>query len=303
MFGKHPAEQAIFACFIVATLLLIATNPDAQDFPDAMQNLISQKLQNQSKPRISVGHSASLVTTTLEQGLQRKYCALYSIYIPDKSISDILFDAQVRSKTDGTLDDLVLLGIAGGVVPIASTPSQNGCLLIWESVVETIVWSFLRPKVETLPLPPGWHALPLSIFRKTEDYHFRLKDSSGALQASGDFDGDGKKDIARVLQSDDGHHCAVFLTNSQNGVVTHYNALQFDTGCTEGQAASVFVYIEPAGTSIETWCGKTGECDDGEQKSLKLIRPGIDVGVFEVGYSTFYWDSESRSWKSVDVSE
>jgi hypothetical protein len=146
--------------------------------------------------------------------------------------------------------------------------------------------------------------VPLSAFKTSQDYHFREGQEGAGLIAIADYDSDGRLDAARVLESDDHRHCAAFITYFPNGRAMHLKRDELDSSCTSGQAESLFVSVQPVdGEKIETWCGKAMECHRGDPKSIKLKGPGIDIGVYEVGYSLNYWDDSSRMWHEVSISE
>ncbi len=49
-------------------------------------------------------------------------------------------------------------------------------------------------------------------------------------------------------------------------------------------------YISEAGAgTYETWCGKTGDCEDGEPKEVVVKNSAINFGCYEVGSSIFVW--------------
>ena len=154
------------------------------------------------------------------------------------------------------------------------------------------------------PVPDGWHVVPFSEFKGTEDFHFRLKQPSGGLQASADFDGDGRVDFARVLESNDHHTCAVFLTYFTKGRITHRELDRLDSSCKSERGASLFVVVEGASHGkIETWCGKGVSCEKGDADFIRLQLPGIGIGLYEASYSIVFWNSKSRTWHTALISD
>ncbi len=154
------------------------------------------------------------------------------------------------------------------------------------------------------PVPGGWHTVLPKNFAGTEDNHFRMHLPAAGLEIGGDFDGDGRVDVVRVLESDDHKVCAVFLTYSPGGHVVHRELARFDKACRAGIAESLFVALErPAAKPIVTWCGKGASCEKGDSKTLRLTKPGIGYGFFEASYSIVFWDTKKRDWRTALISD
>ncbi len=154
------------------------------------------------------------------------------------------------------------------------------------------------------PVPNGWHLVTLSEFKGTEDFHFRMEERSGGLQASGDFDGDGRVDFARVLESNDRRTCAVFLTYYPKGHVMHHELANFGLSCNSGIGESLYVVSEsPSRKKIKTWCGKGAFCEKGDTDFIKLELPGVGFGLYEASYSIVSWDKKSRQWHTALISD
>jgi hypothetical protein len=155
-----------------------------------------------------------------------------------------------------------------------------------------------------LPFPEGWHSVSLSDFRGTEGFHFRIRDRAGLLQTTADFDGDGRIDAARILESEDGRSCALFLTTSAGGRIAHREVARVEKGCSAGLGRNFYVTLEnPSPKRFTTWCGKGAFCEPGDTRSIRLRRPGIGYGFFEASYSIVFWDDKIRSWRTALMSD
>jgi hypothetical protein len=155
-----------------------------------------------------------------------------------------------------------------------------------------------------LPMLDGWHAVAPAKFVDIEDNHFRVHLPAAGLVISGDFDGDGRIDTARILESDDRKSCALFLTYSPAGRIARRELARFDKACNAGIAQNLYVVLEkPSTKPIVTWCGRGAFCEKGDSKTLRFMKPGIGYGFFEASYSITFWDDKKHGWRTALISD
>ena len=139
-------------------------------------------------------------------------------------------------------------------------------------------------------VPYGWH---------------RLKPSEVAgrapreLVAHGDFDGDGKPDVAEILADDNGRSMGLFAYPSSTSRWMKLDSARVENFNTRRIAAV------KAG-AYDTSCSKTPEengCKSGEPAKLNLAHPTIDLSAPAGSHVYFYWDAASAAFKKAPVAE
>lgn len=121
-------------------------------------------------------------------------------------------------------------------------------------------------------------------------------------RATGDFNGDGVKDEARILISTKNRRTIgffAFLSTSSNKP----RAIQIKIFTDATPQNFVIGTMEP-GDRIETACGRGyWDCGPSEPKAITLKRDGIILGEFGAWDAVAYWDSQTNKFKVVALSD
>lgn len=120
--------------------------------------------------------------------------------------------------------------------------------------------------------------------------------------ASGDYNGDGIQDEARILLSTTKRKTiGIYAFLKSKGA--RVSVVRIIT-ITDANPQSHFIATEKPGEKIETACGKGyWDCGVTEPKSISLRRDGINFGLFESWNSIAYWDSRQNKFKVVAISD
>ncbi len=129
---------------------------------------------------------------------------------------------------------------------------------------------------------------------------WRHKSPTRFLKVKGDFDGDGKSDVAEILINPSSSQFALFVKLSWTGewqlVGKPYDEKSLDRFGID--------YVKPG--KYETACGKGyGDyaCAHGEPESLKLSTAAIDIFYTESSDSIVYWDAAIKAFREVLISD
>jgi len=145
-------------------------------------------------------------------------------------------------------------------------------------------------------LPDGW-ALPSETMTNAV---WRNKDKNRYLVASGDYNGDGTLDEARLLVHKDGSEMGFFVFLSKG---KKYKVFELDRKSTVELLKPLGIELVPPGR-YETACAKGFvECHDGDPRELVLSREGINY--FKQGSASmyFYWDEKTDSFVGVGIND
>jgi hypothetical protein len=146
-------------------------------------------------------------------------------------------------------------------------------------------------------LPPGWRK-PTSTEATGA---WREKSPTRFLVAEGDFDGDGKKDTAELLVDLPGSHFNLFV---KFAAVAEWQPLYGSVGEAKDLAEFGIVPVKPG--QYKTACGKGyGDyaCAHGEPELLQLSGSAIDFFFNESSDFIFYWDSKTKKFVKIQMSD
>lgn len=194
--------------------------------------------------------------------------------------------------------------IPNSVIPTGVRPSDFG----WSKEVEEPAVCRIRHLFVVLlialasssalaqALPTGWRranpAEKASCWRRKSPTRF--------FRVEGDFDGDGKADVAELLINPVEKKFALFVTLAST---QHWQMLgePFDLADLDRFAIDL---VKPG--KYETACGKGYDdsfCAHGEPDYLDLSHPAIDFIYTESADSIFYWHKKSASFREIAMSD
>jgi len=120
--------------------------------------------------------------------------------------------------------------------------------------------------------------------------------------ASGDYNGDGLEDEARILISTT-KRGLIGIFAFMKGKNTAVNMVRITT-IPDAHLQNHFIGTVNPGEKIDTACGKGyWDCGPAEPKSITLRREAISFGLFESWASVAYWDSRRNKFKVVAISD
>ncbi len=128
---------------------------------------------------------------------------------------------------------------------------------------------------------------------------WRAKDVNRYLLVRGDFDGDGREDVARLLINDEDDEIGFFVTMGASKAP----ALLLETIRDRRMLEVLGIGLARPGT-YATACGKGyWKCDKGEPPRARLENPGIDFFAHGKGNSFFIWNGKAKKFDEVLMSD
>jgi len=154
----------------------------------------------------------------------------------------------------------------------------------------------LQTALAAQDLPKGWRRPTKA---ETSD-NWRSKSSTRFQVAKGDFDGDGKPDIAELLVNPSRKRWALFV---KLGSTARWQRVG-DENEMDWLGGMGIKLVKPG--RYETACGKGyGEdfCAHGEPKFLKISTDALDLFKEESADSMAYWDPKRNTFRFVQMSD
>jgi hypothetical protein len=144
--------------------------------------------------------------------------------------------------------------------------------------------------------PDGWRR-PTGTESADE---WRQKSQTRFFVVRGDFDGDGKPDLAELLVNPTSKKFALFVKLFSVGKWQQLGE-SYDLGSLQRFGINL---VKPG--KYETACGKGYDdsfCAHGEPDYLTLGHPAIDFIYTESSDSIFYWDTKTRRFREIAMSD
>lgn len=150
---------------------------------------------------------------------------------------------------------------------------------------------------EEITAPQGWRAA----VKDEVDDGWRDFSPVRYLEATGDFNGDGVTDEARIFVRPDGSEAGLFAFICDRDRNCKKHLLLSVKGAKAIRRMGI--NREPRG-QYKTACGKGyRECKEDETPEIEIRNDSIDLFENEGAYSYFYWDEESNGFKRVWISD
>ena len=144
-------------------------------------------------------------------------------------------------------------------------------------------------------LPSGWREPT----REEASGSWRQKSPTRFLKVEGDFNGDGRLDVAQILVDPSTRKFGLFVKFGSAGQWQLLLALDLTFLGRYG-----IDYVKPG--KYETACGKgygNWACAHNEPDWLQLSHPGIDLFYTESSDSIYFWDQPSKKFRKVVMSD
>jgi hypothetical protein len=165
-----------------------------------------------------------------------------------------------------------------------------------EGLAVLFIAVLLSPVVIAQDLPKAWRRAT-AIERARA---WRRKSSTRFFRVEGDFDGDGKPDVAELLINDSTKKFALFVRLASEPTWQRVSE-QMDVASLDRFAIDL---VKPG--RYETACGKGYDdsfCAHGEPDYLVLSHPAIDFIYTESADNIFYWDEKTKSFREIAMSD
>ena len=180
------------------------------------------------------------------------------------------------------------------VIPNGMEESASSSL--WQLSVVLFIGALVSCSAFAQDLPTGWRRV--STTEKSSSW--RKKSPTRFFRVKGDFDGDGRADIAELLINPAEKKFAVFV----NRASTQEWQMLGELGDLASLDRFAIDLVKPG--RYETACGKGYDdsfCAHGEPDYLVLLHPAIDFIYTESADSIFYWDEKTKGFREIAMSD
>ena len=160
-------------------------------------------------------------------------------------------------------------------------------------LLSTLVAVLLPALAVAQELPQGWRPPTVTEARG----QWRNKSRTRFLQVSGDFDGDGKPDIAELLVSSSSKQFGLFVRLSSQH--NEWQSVHEADGPLDRLAIAI---VHPR--KYMTLCGSDPSvCAPDDPRSLDLKCSAINFFSYGINSSFLYWDQKARKFRVVPMSD
>jgi hypothetical protein len=184
--------------------------------------------------------------------------------------------------------------IPTGVRPPASGDRTEWRNLLFPRALRCILIAVLFSAAAVAQdLPQGWRRPTLA---ETKE-HWRNKSRTRFLQVTGDFDGDGKTDIAELLVSSSSKKVGLFVWLS-----SQHNEWQSVHEADETLDRAGIAIVRPK--KYMTLCSSDSSvCAPDDPRSIYLTSSAINVVSYGRNNAFLYWDRKAKNFRSAPMSD
>jgi hypothetical protein len=151
---------------------------------------------------------------------------------------------------------------------------------------------------DQIDIPEGWKAPTISNYHEE---NIKLFNEEPPNKIIADLNGDGTKDITRILinNKQDKWGVFVFLSNGKEG----FRTIKLSESSMKMAHLNMGISILKPGVH-KTACGKGYyECGPNETPTITLKNPGIDYYVFESASAVFHWSEKEKKFVQTWLSD
>ena len=193
-------------------------------------------------------------------------------------------------------NSVIPTGVRPSVVGWSNGVEEPCAPRIWQLLATLFLVGLLSATALAQDLPAGWRRANVT----EKSLSWRKKSPTQFFRVEGDFDGDGKPDVAELLINPTEKKCAIVvkLASAQTWQLLGAPA---DLGVLDRFAIDL---VKPG--KYETACGKGYDESfgaHGEPDYLVLRNPAIDFIYTESSDSIFYWDTKKNVFREIAMSD
>jgi hypothetical protein len=152
----------------------------------------------------------------------------------------------------------------------------------------------LAAQKDALRLQP-WHPPTAAQLGSAEEQKWRDGDPAHYLSVTGDFDGDGKPDEARIMVRGDGKGFAIFVKLGASPTPVKIEELPDIT-----KLRSMGIKLVPP-AEYPTACARGLDCAEDEPRYIRVKHSAIDFFQPDVADRYYYWDDARHTFANVGI--
>ena len=140
-----------------------------------------------------------------------------------------------------------------------------------------------------------WHAPTTAELGTPEEQKWRADDPTHYLVMTGDFDGDGKPDEARLMVRGDGKAIALFVK-----LAARDTALKLDEFAEINMLPSIGIKRVTSAT-YPTACARGFDCAEDEPRYIHVTHDAIDYFHHDAADHYYYWNDTRHAFAQVGI--
>ena len=143
--------------------------------------------------------------------------------------------------------------------------------------------------------PPLWHPPTSAELGTPEEQQWRADDPRHFLVVTGDFDGDGKPDEARLMIRGDGKAFALFVKLASGNAPIKLDEFS------DLKLLPVTGIKPVAPAEYPTACARGYDCAEDEPRYIRVTHPAIDYFQHDTAEHYYYWSDSRHAFAQVGI--